>query len=36
MAEMSKLGEMFSQMSRNSYKPIEQATANVANRLRRS
>jgi hypothetical protein len=38
IAEMSKLGEMFTQLSRNSYKPIEQAAAKagVPNRLQSS
>src|SRR5262249_29950222 len=38
LAEMSKLGEMFTQMGPNSYKPIEQAAARagVSNRLQSS
>jgi hypothetical protein len=38
MSEMSKLGEIFTQVSRNSYKPIEQAAAksDVPNRLQSS
>jgi hypothetical protein len=36
IAEMTKLGEMFSLLSRNSYKPIEQATAKAVNRLQSS